>query len=174
MENENFSFGLGRDMVSLNGILPKRLYHGEAPGPGRYPISSTKSKISYSFRKKLNEPVTSNMSAPAPDRYEVPLSINKEGNYQQSKWINSRAPKISTTQGSRFKSFDTNIHNPAPGHYPAIAGLDKEGKYPISKYKNSLCRSFSQASRNSVYFNHIRNALLRFKEIFQKNVICEN
>ena len=90
------------------------------------------------------------MSAPAPDKYEVPVSITKDGVYQQSKWTNSRAPRISTTTGDKFKDFNTNIKNPAPGHYDAIAGLDNKGVYKISKHKNSLCRSFSQAARNTL------------------------
>ena len=52
-KKENFSFGLGRDKVSLNGIFPKRLYHGEAPGPGNYLIPFVKLSIDMEYKKLL-------------------------------------------------------------------------------------------------------------------------
>ena len=90
------------------------------------------------------------MNAPAPGKYTIPASITQDGVYQQSKFLNSRAPKISTSHGSRFKSFDSNIKNPAPGHYNNMIGIDEKGIYSVSKFKNSLCRSFSQANRNTL------------------------
>ena len=102
-----------------------------------YPITNPKSTIKYSFRKKLKQPITSNMSAPGPDRYNIPKTITEDGRYPQSKFVNSRAPKISTSTGSRFKSFDSNTKNPAPGHYNSVANLHEKGIYPISKHKNS-------------------------------------
>lgn len=137
-------------MVSLKGILPKKVNHTEAPGPGRYPINEPKSNIKYSFRKKLKQPTTSNMKSPAPGRYTIPSAITDDGRYQQSKFVNSRAPVISTSHNGRFKSFDSNMNNPAPGFYNNQIGIHDKGVYSVSKYKNSMCRSFSQANRNTL------------------------
>lgn len=144
----SFSFGLGRNMVSLNGIFPKRMYKGEAPGPGKYPIPSSKSQIGYSFRIRLNKPVTTDMRSPAPGKYDIQETINGNGRYCLSKFTNSKAPRISVTASGRFKSFES--HTPAPNHYDNICELNEKGSYNVSKFKNSLCRSFSQAPRNTL------------------------
>ena len=62
------TFGLGREKVALNGIIPRKMYKGESPGPGMYPLDSMKSTISFSFRKKLKPELTTNMFSPGPNR----------------------------------------------------------------------------------------------------------
>lgn len=152
-QTQNFSFGLGRGEVSLGGVVPKRMFHGEAPGPGTYPIGSTKSSIQYSFRRRLKPSLSSNAFAPAPNKYNVPESINQKGVYANSKFSNSRAPRISISAHSRFKSFDQCINNPAPGKYGMVDTINQKGIYNSSKFKNSLCRSFSTANRNTLGIN---------------------
>jgi len=125
----NFSFGLGRNKVSLNGIVPSRINKGCAPGPGTYPIPSTKSRINYSFAKRLKPAVTTNQFAPAPNVYNIPESVNTDGKYAQSKFVNSKAPRISQSAQSRFKSFDSNQHTPAPGRYTDVDNINKVGSY---------------------------------------------
>lgn len=149
-EKKSFSFGLGRDKVSLHGIVPSRINKGDAPGPGQYPIRSSKSQIGYSFRIRYKEP-TRDGDCPAPGKYDIPSTIQKEGIYANSKYINSRAPRLSHTDaGNRFKSFDTTLTFPAPWHYDRVDEINLTGHYNSSKYKNSLCRSFSKANRNTL------------------------
>jgi len=102
----NFSFGLGRNKVSLNGIVPSQLNKGCAPGPGTYPLGSTKSRINYSFAIRPKPTLTSNHFAPGAGTYQLPESINSEGKYAISKYMNSKAPRISNSSQSRFQSFD--------------------------------------------------------------------
>ena len=47
------------------------------------------------------------MFAPAPNTYQIPETINAKGTYTNSKFINSKACRISQSAQSRFKSFDT-------------------------------------------------------------------
>jgi len=147
----NFSFGLGRNKVSLNGIVPSQLNKGCAPGPGTYPLGSTKSRINYSFAIRPKPTLTSNHFAPGAGTYQLPESINSEGKYAISKYMNSKAPRISNSSQSRFQSFDAKF--PAPGKYPIVDGLNKEGLYNLSKFRNSLCRSFSKGGRNTLGIN---------------------
>jgi len=149
----NFSFGLSRSKVSLNGIVPNKINRTEAPGPGTYPIGSTKSRLQYSFAMRLKPALTTNLFAPAPDTYQIPETINQQGLYNNSKYGNSKACRISNSAQSRFKSFDTTINFPPPDRYTAVDTINKMGDYCQSKFKNSLVRSFSQADRNTLGIN---------------------
>ena len=115
LKTNTSSFGLGREKVALNGIIPKKLYATDTPGPGNYPIDHKKSNIAYSMRKKIAPEVTTNMSSPAPNKYPINPTINNTGKYAPSKYSNSKAPVISASQHSRFKNFSKNTANPAPG-----------------------------------------------------------
>lgn len=148
-----FSFGLGRSKVSLNGIVPSKINRGDAPGPGTYPIGSTKSRLQYSFAQRLKPALTTNLFAPAPDTYQIPETLNEKGLYNNSKYVNSKACRISNSAQSRFKSFDTTINFPAPDRYKAIDTINNKGGYTQSKFRNSLVRSFSQADRNTLGIN---------------------
>ena len=114
LQTQTSTFGLGREMVALNGIIPKRQFKGEAPGPGKYPIGDMKSPVKYSFRKKLPAVVTTNMASPEPGRYNIPETLNSTGQYFSSKYTSSKAPKYGSQK--RFKNFETNTKNPAPGN----------------------------------------------------------
>ena len=153
LQNRTSSFGQGREAVALNGIIPKKMFRGEAPGPGRYTLSDMKSNIRYSFRKKLKPESTTNMFSPAPNKYNIPEVLNTTGKYFPSKYCSSRAPTISHSDQSRFKSFETNKKNPAPGHYPIVDPMNGEGVYRLTKFKNSMCRSFSKDDRNTLGVN---------------------
>ena len=150
LQTKSTSFGLGRENVAINGVLPKRMNQAAAPGPGTYPTTSTKSNIKFSFRKKWNPELTTNMFSPAPGKYNIPETLNGQGKYFSSKYQSSCAPRISASSTSRFKTFDTNRQNPAPGTYPQVDGLNSEGKYKLTKFKNSMCRSFGKAERNTL------------------------
>jgi len=151
LQQTSKTFGLGREKVALNGIIPKKMFKGEAPGPGNYPIGDMKSPIKYSFRKKLPAAETSNMKSPGAGSYNIPETLNKTGNYFQSKYEASKAPVYGSQ--TRFKSFNTNQKNPAPGKYNRIDEINETGKYNLSKFKNSMCRSFSKADRNTMGIN---------------------
>ena len=114
LQQQTTSIGLGREMVALNGIIPKKMFKGEAPGPGKYPLGDTKSPVKYSFRKKLPAAVTTNMASPEPGRYNIPETLNSTGNYFSSKYESSKAPKYGSQK--RFKNFDSFAKNPAPGN----------------------------------------------------------
>lgn len=157
LDQNSKTFGMGREKVALNGIIPKKMYRGEAPGPGNYPIGDMKSPIKYSFRKKLPATVTSNMTSPGAGKYSIPETLNSTGNYFQSKYASSKSQKYGSEK--RFKDFSTNLKNPAPGNilyiiwigtYKAVDQINLTGAYNLSKYKNSMCRSFSKADRNTL------------------------
>jgi len=143
------SFGLGREKVALNGIIPQKMYRGEAPGPGMYPYNNCKSTIAFSFRKKLAPHLTTDMFSPAPNKYQIPESINAEGKYFSSKYASSKAPGLKQSE-LRFKSEHPNRKTPAPGSYPTVDLMNTTGVYKLTKFRNSMCRSFSKADRNTM------------------------
>lgn len=141
------TFGLGREKVALNGIIPKKINANDNPGPGTYPIADQKSNIAFSMKTRPPLAVPTHMSAPAPGKYDINPTITLKGVYAPSKYLNSKAPIISSSSQSRFKNFSTSHLNPAPGKYPVVDAINTSGVYKLTKFKNSMCRSFSQADR---------------------------
>jgi hypothetical protein len=118
LQTKTSTFGLGREKVALNGIIPKKLNASDVPGPGTYPISDGKSNIAYSMKTRQPLAMPTHMSAPAPGKYDINPTITLTGKYAPSKYRNSGAPVISSSSQSRFKNFSTSTLNPAPGKIP--------------------------------------------------------
>lgn len=136
-----FSFGESRKKMEI-GSITGPLLKNKNPGPGTYKISSTKSRISYSFGSKLNNKLRNSTDV----FYNLPTSLNSEMQFPNSKWKNYGSNKINPikTSHSKLKSEDNSIWP----YYDIKTGMSKTGYYFNSKFDNSKSQFFSKSKRN--------------------------
>lgn len=88
---------------------------------------------------------------PGPGAYEPPNSINKKGNYFNSKFTSSKCTLFNPPNSKRFKMFTRNTEKfPGPGEYSPASSISKDGNYFLSKFKSSNCRTFYHYNRDTI------------------------
>lgn len=143
-KKKGFSFGDSRDKCIFGALVKKN--ETKAPGPQKYILKTTLSKLSYSMGEK-QEANLNKSKTPGPGNYSNVLALNKECRYPISTY---------RTFGQRI-IHPPNIKEicikgqmiPGPGSYEMITSISPNGRYPISKWGSSKVRSFSISSRNT-------------------------
>lgn len=102
--------------------------NNKIPGPGTYEFKEIVSNVKYSFRQK-NNPLTLKQrdleANPSPATYFLPVTINGDGKYFDSKYASSKTRFFNPPRSQRFVD-DPLTSKLGPGQYQ-IEGTNKKG-----------------------------------------------
>lgn len=163
-KNKAYSFGISYNsyhkVYNENDRSPDKI----VPGPGTYNIPERwgKEGVQYTLKPRLSTSTLKYYSQfPGPGTYEPPHSINKTGNYFNSKFGNSRASVFSPSRSQRFISYNKESikNSPGPGAYDPSPSITKDGNYFVSKFQSSLCRTFYHFNRDTIPISSQKKAV---------------
>jgi len=150
----HYNFGVSRDrlpkMILINNkIISSNLNDG--PGPASYEISKYQKAFNgpkYTMNKRYPTiEFEGNKESPGPAYYNVPISLNKDGKYINSKFSNTSHSFWSLSRMNRFKEFipQNNIHF----------------------FKSDLKKDLNKSHFNSVYVSSGSATIIgKYKSIF--------
>ena len=88
------------------------------------------------------------------------MSMNKNGNYFNSKFSNSGAQAFHPKRSQRFVDKSSLLKLlPGPGHYSPKDGMSRNGDYFLSQIKSNGCRTFYHTNRVTTYVSKAKKSV---------------